>query len=184
MKQSALRRLVADRRGSSSVEFLFGVLFVAILLIGFLEMGRAIHYYQVLTDGARSGGRYLTRVENPCTPAAIKDALGLVITRSADWAQSDASRVPIFSDWPTEDAFPESLGSGDYGYKFEFDGAANFVVEVEGCEAGTFHADNDAGLVILKVGYGYQDYLGLLAFLGLEDGFLIVGRHEERHIGT
>ena len=71
MKQSRLRRLVADRRGSSSVEFLFGVLFVAILLIGFLEMGRAIHYYQVLSDGARSGGRYLTRVENPCDAAAV-----------------------------------------------------------------------------------------------------------------
>jgi hypothetical protein len=184
MRQSVLRRLVADRRGSSSVEFLFGVLFVAILLIGFLEMGRAIHYYQVLTDGARSGGRYLTRVENPCDEAAVQAALGLVVARSADWAQSDASRVPIFSDWPAEDAFPASLGAGEYGYTFHFDGADHFAVEVQGCDSGTMAEDNWDGKVILMVGYQYRDYLGLLAFLGLEEGFWIVGRHEERHIGT
>jgi hypothetical protein len=175
MKQSVLRRLAADRRGSSSVEFLFGVLFVAILLIGFLEMGRAIHYYQALTDGARSGGRYLTRVENPCDEAAIEEALGLVITRSADW-----SRPPIFTDWPQQADFPDSLGD----YDFSFDGVDHFEVEMQGCDSGTMAGDNWDGKVILMVKYQYRDYLGLLAFLGLEEGFLIVGRHEERHIGA
>jgi hypothetical protein len=171
--------LVDDRRGSSSVEFLFGVLFVAILMIGFLEMGRAIHYYQALSDGARSGGRYLTRVENPCDPAAVEEALGLVVTRSADW-----SRPPIFSDWPVQANFPASLAGGTYGYEFYFDDADHFAVEVQGCIDGAMSEDNFDEKVILMVGYRYRDYLGLLAFLGLQDGFWIVGRHEEQHIGA
>ncbi len=179
MGQSKLRRLVADRRGSSSVEFLFGVLFVVILMIGFLEMGRAIHYYQVLSDGARSGGRYLSRVENPCDEAAIQEALGLVITRSVDW-----SRPPIFGDWPEQADFPASLTGGTYGYEFYFDGMEHFAVEVQGCTGGALSEDNWDGKVILMVGYQYRDYLGFLAFLGLQEGFWITGRHEEQHIGA
>ncbi len=175
MRQSKLRRMVADRRGSSSVEFVFGVLFVVILMIGFLEMGRAIHYYQVLSDGARSGGRYLTRVENPCDEAAIQEALGLVITRTIDW-----SRPPIFGDWPELAAFPAGLGD----YNFSFVGADHFEVEMQGCDSGAMAVDNWGGKVILMVKYQYRDYLGLLAFLGLQEGFWIVGRHEEQHIGT
>jgi hypothetical protein len=161
------------------VEFLFGVLFVVILMIGFLEMGRAIHYYQVLTDGARSGGRYLTRVENPCDAAAVEEALGLVVTRSADW-----SRPPIFTDWPVQANFPESLAAGDYGYAFHFDDADHFAVEVQGCTGGAVAEENWDGKVILIVGYQYRDYLGFLAFLGLQEGFWITGRHEEQHIGA
>jgi hypothetical protein len=179
MGQSKLRRLVADRRGSSSVEFLFGVLFVVILMIGFLEMGRAIHYYQALSDGARSGGRYLTRVENPCDEAAVEEALGLVVTRSSDW-----SRPPIFGDWPVQDNFPETLTGGDYGYKFQFDDADHFEVEVQGCTGGAMSEENWDGKVILIVSYQYRDYLGFLAFLGLQNGFPISSRHEEQHIGA
>jgi hypothetical protein len=179
MSQSKLRRMVADRRGSSSVEFLLGVLMVVALMVGFLEMGRAIHYYQALSDGARAGGRYLTRVENPCDVAAVEEALGLVITRSADW-----SRPPIFGDWPVQDNVPGSFTDGAYGYKFIFDDAEHFRAEVQGCSGGAVKEDNWDGKVILIVGYEYQDYLGLLNFLSLQDGFWITGRHEEQHIGT
>lgn len=169
-----LKQLATDRRGSSSVEFLFGVLFVAVLLIGFLEMGRAIHYYQVLSDGARSGGRYLTRVANPCTQPEVKAAVGLAVTRSADW-----SRPPIFGDWPGESSFPASLTN----YSFAFAGDPDFEIKVEGCDSGAIASNNWDQKVILFVRYKYRDYLGLLAFLGLQEGFWIVGRHEERHIG-
>jgi Flp pilus assembly pilin Flp len=179
MKRPLLRRFVTDRRGSSSVEFLLGVLFVAILMIGFLEMGRAIHYYQTLSDGARSGGRYLTREENPCDEAAIQAALGLAITRSSDW-----SRPPIFTDWPVQASFPDTLGSNAYGYEFTFNGAEHFAVELQGCSEGVMAEENLDGKIILIVKYQYQDYIGLLAFLGLQDGFWIVGRHEEQHIGA
>ena len=162
-----LKRLFADRRGSASVEFVFGALFVVILLVGFLEIGRAIHYYQTLSDGVRAGGRYLTRVQNPCTDAAIEDALGLVITRSSEW-----TNPPIFTDWPST----PSGGGGSYNFAL----GPRMEVSVDGCTGGVLDPEN---VIMLAVRYRYQDYMNLLAFLGLEDGFWIAGRHEEMHIG-
>jgi hypothetical protein len=180
MAHTTLRRLLRDRRGSASVEFLFGVLFVVILMVGFMEMGRAIHYYQAITDGVRAGGRFLTRVENPCADAAVQQALGLVVTRTSDW-----SEPPIFSDWPDT---PTGGGGANI---FNPGGLTHFEVELQGCEAGDFAAENSpenigpwSQKVIFFVKYQYRDYLGFLEFIGLQDGFWIVGRHEEVHIGV
>ena len=167
MMKRSLKQLYADRRGSSSVEFVFGVIFVLVIMIGMLEMGRAIHYYQAVTDGVRSGTRYLTRVDNPCTNGSIQGALGLVITRTIDW-----TGAPVFTDWP---ATP-SGGGGSYSFSL----ASNFEVSLEGCTAGALTGEK----VILAVRYRYRDYMGLLALIGLQDGFWIGARHEELFIGT
>ncbi len=164
MMKRSLKQLYADRRGSSSVEFVFGVMFVLIIMIGMLEMGRAIHYYQVVTDGVRSGTRYLTRVDNPCTDPAIRGALGLVVTRTIKW-----TGAPVFTDWP-----PEPIGTVSNPL------ADNFEFSLEGCTGGALTGEK----VILAVRYRYQDYLGLLALIGLQDGFWIGARHEELFIGT
>ena len=62
----ALARLWKDRRGSAMVEFAFALPILAIIVVGVLEIGRAIHYHQALTEGVRAGVRYLTRVGEPC----------------------------------------------------------------------------------------------------------------------
>ena len=106
----------------------------------------------------------------------VKAAVGLAVTRSSDW-----SRPPIFGDFPDEADFPADVSSYDFNFGSDH---PHVEVEMEGCDGGAMADENWDEKVILKVKYRYQDYLGLLVFLGLEEGFWIVGRHEERHIGA
>jgi len=113
-----LGRLWADRRGANAVEFAYAAPILLVIVIGIFDVGRAIHYHQALTEGVRAGTRYLTRLADPCSSAAMEAAVGLVVTRSIDW-----SGPPLFPDWPPDYASASS--------------STKFRVTRTGCDAGT-----------------------------------------------
>jgi Flp pilus assembly protein TadG len=158
----ALARLWKDRRGSAMVEFAFALPILAIIVVGVLEIGRAIHYHQALTEGVRAGVRYLTRVGEPCQNSAKDAAVGLIVTRSIGW-----DNPPLFADWPADEA---SWASDP-----------TFQVEFADCDANT--GELNGATVSMTAEFTYSDSLGVLGWIGHEGGIPMVAGHEEVWIG-
>jgi len=154
--------LWADRRGSAMVEFALAFPILAVILVGVLEVGRAIHYHQALTEGVRAGVRYLTRVADPCSAASEQAAVGLLVTRSIDWSNS-----PLFGDWPA--TYASSTTAPDCHVQF-----AN-------CNAGTGQLVGP--LVSMTADFTFSDSLGVLQWIGDENGIPLESDHEEVWIG-
>jgi len=153
--------LWADRRGSAMVEFAFAFPILAVILVGVLEIGRAIHYHQALTEGVRAGVRYLTRVADPCSSASKQAAVGLLVTRSINW-----SNPPLFANWPASYA----LSTTD----------PDFRVQFTDCNAG---GQLVGPVVSMTADFTYSDSLGVLQWIGHGDGIPMVSDHEEVWIG-
>lgn len=158
MINAALRlpvRLWVDQRGSSIVEFALVLPILSIIVVGIVDIGRAIHYHQALTEGVRAGARYLTRVADPCSSAAMEGAVGLLVTRSIDW-----SNPPLFPDWPSSYA------------------AANASTTFQATRVGC--AGNPSALsgttITMEVRYDYASTIGWF-------DYTLRAGHEERYIG-
>jgi Flp pilus assembly protein TadG len=155
-------RLCAARRGSAMVEFALAFPILAIILVGVLEIGRAIHYHQALTEGVRAGVRYLTRVGDPCSAASKQAAVGLLMTRSIGW-----SNPPLFADWPA--SYASSTTDPD------------FQVQFADCNAGTGQLVGP--VVSMTAEFTFSDSLGVLGRVGHKNGIPMVSSHEEVWIG-
>lgn len=155
-----LRRLARDEAGGPLVEMVMATPLILLLIVGITEIGQAIHYHQVLSDGTRAGVRYLTRVADPCADGEQERALSLLVTRSMNW-----SNPPVFDEWPDD--------------KAGVDGDARFDITFTGCTGGAL----DGEILTMDARYRFTDDSGVLRFIGLEGGFWIGGRHQERHIG-
>jgi Flp pilus assembly protein TadG len=151
-----------DRRGSAMVEFALALPIFALILAGVLEIGRAIHYHQALTEGVRAGVRYLTRVGDPCSSASRQAAVGLLVTRSIGW-----SNPPLFADWPAN--YASSTTDPD------------FQVQFADCNAGTGQLVGP--VVSMTADFTFSDSLGVLHWIGHADGIPMVSGHEEVWIG-
>lgn len=157
----ALKRLFRDESGGPLVEMIMVTPLLLTILVGITEIGQAIHYHQALSDGARAGVRYLTRVTDPCTQQEQERAISLLVTRSLDW-----SNDPIFDEWPGD----ASGVAGD----------SRFDITITGCdESGALDGD----LITMDARYQLSDTTGVLRFIGLEGGFWVGGRHQQSHIG-
>jgi Flp pilus assembly protein TadG len=155
-------RLWEDRRGSALVEFAFALPILAVIVVGVLEVGRAIHYHQALTEGVRAGARYLTRVADPCSGGAKQAAVGLLVTRSSDW-----SNPPLFYDWPA-----------DYGSSTS---DPDFQVDISGCDSVT--GELAGSTVTMTAQFTFSDSLGVLNWIGHAGGIAMQAGHQERWIG-
>ena len=158
----ALARLWKDRRGSAMVEFAFALPILAVIVVGVLEIGRAIHYHQALTEGVRAGVRYLTRVGDPCSSGSKQGAVGLVVTRSIGW-----NNPPLFADWPADYASSTS--------------DPEFQVEFADCDVGTGQLTGP--VISMTAEFTYSDSLGVLDWIGHDDGIPMLAGHEEVWIG-
>ncbi len=151
-----LVRLWADRRGSNAVEFAFAVPILIWIVMGVVDIGRAIHYHQAMTEGTRAGVRYLTRLADPCSAAALQAAVGLVVTRSLDW-----SGPPLFPDWPADYAAASS--------------STTFRVTRTGCDANTGALAGNT--LDMEVQYDFN----MMIFSG--GHVTLHARHQEQYIG-
>ncbi|MCI0429147.1 MAG: pilus assembly protein [Rhodospirillales bacterium] len=159
---SASVKLWNDRRGSALVEFAYALPILFIIVVGILEVGRAIHYHQALTEGVRAGVRYLTRVGDPCSSGSRQGAVGLVVTRSIGW-----NNPPLFADWPEDYASSTS--------------DPEFQVEFADCDPGTGQLTGPT--VSMTAEFTYSDSLGVLDWIGHEGGMPMQAGHEEVWIG-
>ena len=163
--KAATRRpagLWVDRRGSAIVEFVFAFPVLVLIMVGVLEIGRAIHYHQALTEGVRAGVRYMTRVADPCSNASKQAAVGLLVTRSVNW-----SNPPLFADWPA--SYASSTTDPD------------FQVQFTDCNAGPGQLVGP--VVSMTADFTFSDSLGVLHWIGHEGGIPMVSGHEEVWIG-
>jgi len=71
-----------DRRGAATVEFAVVVPIFILLMLGMIELGRALQVQQRLTNASREGARVLTR------PDATLDEVTNTVNRSF-WGASD-----------------------------------------------------------------------------------------------
>ncbi len=195
-KRAFLRRFAGDTGGGPIVEFAWGAAIIAIVMSGTLELGRAILVHHALNDGVRAATRYLTRVEDPCSPFSRDAALDLLLTG----AVKEGS--PAFYFWP-----PAS--------NWEASSAAEYQFVIEACASGQFKKEDSGATpdetVFLNWGNGVCDpeelaaeptlcvggdnvrvwaqlrldgfVGGVFAWLGSEDGLLIGAVHDEVHIG-
>ncbi len=143
------------------VEMVFAVPMLLIFAVGVIEIGRAIHMHQALTDGTRAAVRYLTRVPDPCIAQEQSRAFGLLVTRSTDW-----SEAPQFPDWPANEA--------------EMQADTDFVPTITGCVGGALAGEQ----LTLHVRYRLGDTFGVLHIIGMEDGVFMEAIHQERHMGV
>lgn len=156
-----IERLIKDDSGGPLVEMVMVTPLLLTVLVGITEMGQAIHYHQALSDGARAGVRYLTRVSDPCLEAEQQRAVSLLVTRSMNW-----SNAPIFDEWP-----------GDFA---GVSADPKFNIAFSGCdESGVLTGE----VITMDARYQLSDSTGVLRYIGLEGGFWIGGRHQERYIG-
>jgi hypothetical protein len=151
-----------DRRGSALVEFALALPILVFIVVGVLEIGRAIHYHQALTEGVRAGVRYLTRVGDPCSSASEQAAVGLLVTRSINW-----SNPPLFADWPAD--YASSTTDPD------------FQVQFADCDVGTGQLTGP--VVSMTADFTFSDSLGVLHWIGHKDGIPMQSGHEEVWIG-
>jgi TadE-like protein len=162
MAPTFVKRLIADRRGSALVEFAFAMPVMMIIFLGVTEIGRAIQYHEAITDGSRAAVRYLTRLPDPCSDAAMNDAVSLVVTRTLGW-----SGPPLFPDWPSSYAAAKS--------------STRFTATRDGCDPGTGKLTGST--LTLTVQYTFGDYVGWMSWVGHPGGILMTAVHQERYIG-
>ncbi|HVO97183.1 MAG TPA: TadE/TadG family type IV pilus assembly protein [Bryobacteraceae bacterium] len=58
MTPGSSKRILADQRGQSLVEFAFSVLMLVLLMLGIFEMSRMLLVYTTVANAARAGCRY------------------------------------------------------------------------------------------------------------------------------
>ena len=75
-----LERLIRDERGGPLAEFALGLIPLVIAFALIFEFGRAFWIHQAAIKGVRDATRYLTRVEDPASPAAQAVAERLMLT--------------------------------------------------------------------------------------------------------
>lgn len=83
------------QRGDSLVELALVLPVLLLILIGILDLGRAVYAYHVVANCAREGARYGVGVEN--NPAAIA-----AVVRSAA-VGLDTSQLAVSVTYPTQD---------------------------------------------------------------------------------
>ena len=95
-------------RGQASVEFAVIVIFVMLLIVGFIEVVLLLHTYNVLADSAKEGIRYAivhgagnTSSSGPTCPcSAIDGAAGTGIVKTyAQYSLHDTSAMTVTVDY-------------------------------------------------------------------------------------
>jgi Flp pilus assembly protein TadG len=87
----SLFAVFADRRGAALVEFTLILPFLLTIVFGMAEFGRFVYQYQLVLEGLRDAGRYLSRVD--ATNGTLQtNAKNLAVTGTLDG--SGAARVP------------------------------------------------------------------------------------------
>jgi Flp pilus assembly protein TadG len=99
------KRLINDDRGGALAEFLLGLVPLVLALALIFEFGRAFWSHQAVIKGVRDATRYLTRVEDPSSPAAQAVAQRLLVTSqqaaggTARWSSGSAAPMEVsFTD--------------------------------------------------------------------------------------
>ncbi len=154
-----VRRLAACRRGVAMFEFAITLPLLLIIFAGGWEMARTLWTYDMLNKGVRDAARYLSRLDDPNTPAAETKALYLVLTGDFQAGQPprlDHNNVTI------------SVGTRTYA-------------NASGVYRSTDGATGPINVVQVRADYTFD--APLLAFLGIADPLTISVAHEERHIG-
>lgn len=100
-QNSILSRLRADRRGAVLVEFVVLLPFLLGLLLGVVEMGRALFYHHLITNGVRDGVRYLSRTSLSEIEIETSKAIALL---GLPQEYADAATVDVSEPWTPPNA--------------------------------------------------------------------------------
>jgi Flp pilus assembly protein TadG len=92
-----LPRIYSDRAGAALVEFTLVLPFLLSIVFGMAEFGRFIYQYQLVLEGLRDAGRYLSRVD-ASNGTLQTNAINLAVTGTLDG--TGAARV---TGWATSD---------------------------------------------------------------------------------
>jgi Flp pilus assembly protein TadG len=99
-----LRGARRDQKGQASVEFALTVVFLMLLIVGFIELIMMLHTYNVVADSAKEGVRYAivhgasnTGGSGPTCPcSAIDGAAGTGVVKSyAQYSLHDTSTMTV-----------------------------------------------------------------------------------------
>jgi hypothetical protein len=74
------KRLMTDDHGGALAEFLLGLVPLVLAFALIFEFGRAFWSHQAVIKGVRDATRFLTRVEDPSSPAAQAVGESLLLT--------------------------------------------------------------------------------------------------------
>jgi hypothetical protein len=114
-----LNRLRRDDRGGALAEFLLGLVPLVIAFALIFEFGRAFWSHQAVIKGVRDATRFLTRVEDPSSPAAQAVAQRLLLTGQQApggverWSSGSAPPIEVsFNDVANADSDGNPLFRG------------------------------------------------------------------------
>lgn len=148
--------------GSALLETTIIFPLVLILMVGTIEMGRAVHVYHTADKSMRSAVRYLARVSEPATC-------------DGSWGQENAKNLAVFGTTdPPDGAYPLIAGWDDLAEPVTF----SFPQRDPECSE-PFPDDP----LVLRIAADIPMTVQLLEAIGLPSTVTIRVRHEERHIG-
>jgi Flp pilus assembly protein TadG len=153
----SLLAVFADRRGAALVEFTLILPFLLSIVFGMAEFGRFVYQYQLVLEGLRDAGRYLSRVD--ATNVTLQtNAKNLAVTGTLDG--SGTARVP---GWTAADVEVSTRNVDNSGSPAPYRGPA------------TIH------IAVVETTFNYAD-IGMLGALGLGP-ISVSASHEQRVLG-
>ena len=94
----ALANHKQSERGQSTIEFALTIGFVLVLLVGFVDLGRAIYAFAVISEAAQEGARFAVTAPSNSTGiqnAARSKAIGLSSTNLTVTTSFSDGRVSV-----------------------------------------------------------------------------------------
>ena len=104
------------RRGQAAVELAVILPVILLLAVGLIEMARAWHHHQVVTNAAREGAR-MAAVANPLTTTASVDSMVRNVLVQGGLNGYASTTTVTIGGWRTGAGTPDSVRV-DYPYQF------------------------------------------------------------------
>lgn len=153
------RRWAGERDGAAMFEFALALPILVLIIAGGWEFARGLWMYETLNKGVRDAARYLARVDDPNSAAAVTMAQRLVLSGDIDTQQPPRIDYNLVNITVGTKTFDNSAGT------------------YRGPGGGTEDID------VVRVRADMTFNAPLLAFLNIASPLTISVMHEERHIG-
>ena len=120
-----MKRRVRCEEGANLVEMAFVSIFLLLLVAGVADLGRAFNNYIIITNAAREGARFASRMPcNAASAAGLKSAIEAAVIREAvdsgiDLADGTLTTIAISPD-PVDDGCPANGTPVDVTVSYDF----------------------------------------------------------------
>lgn len=89
------RKIQNRQRGAALVEFALGFMFFLVLIVGLIEMGRAVWTYSTIAHATRQGARY-AMARGSYNPATAKDIQNVVASQAVGL---NSGKLEVNTSW-------------------------------------------------------------------------------------